>query len=86
MPVVNYDKRFKQLLKKRISISERFEYMSQCLNFTDKDTEAIRESKGILAANLEAILDHIYWDKLINDPWLSKWFRDDTGKIAKECF
>ncbi|UJS16129.1 MAG: protoglobin family protein [Candidatus Jettenia sp.] len=67
-----------------LDIMKRYEYMSQCLNFTDKDTEAIKESKEILAPKLEAILDHIYWEKLINDPWLSRWFRDETGKIAKE--
>lgn len=67
-----------------LDITKRFEYMSQCLNFTDKDTEAIKESKEIIAANLKAILDHIYYEKLINDPWLSRWFRDDSGKIAKK--
>lgn len=67
-----------------LDITKRFEYMSQCLNFTDKDTEAIKESKEILAANLEEILDHIYWEKLVNDPWLSRWFRDEKGKISKE--
>ncbi|MFQ5956558.1 MAG: protoglobin family protein, partial [Candidatus Brocadiales bacterium] len=65
-------------------ITKRFEYMSQCLDFTDRDTEAIKESKEILAANLEKILDHIYWEKLVKDPWLSRWFRDETGKIAKD--
>lgn len=67
-----------------LDIMKRYEYMAQCLNFTDKDTEAIKESKPILAANLKAILDHIYYEKLINDPWLSRWFRDENGKIAKE--
>ncbi|KAB2836010.1 MAG: hypothetical protein F9K48_02965, partial [Candidatus Brocadia sp.] len=67
-----------------LDIMKRFEYMAQCVGFTDKDTAAIKESKDIIAANLKAILDHIYYDKLINDPWLSRWFRDDSGKIAKE--
>ena len=67
-----------------LDIMKRYEYMAQCVNFTDKDTEAIKESKDIIAANLKAILDHIYYEKLINDPWLSRWFRDDNGKIAKE--
>lgn len=65
-------------------ITKRFEYMAQCLNFTDKDTEAIKESKEIIAANLKTILDHIYYEKLITDPWLSKWFRDEKGEIAKK--
>ncbi|MHC4183098.1 MAG: protoglobin family protein [Planctomycetota bacterium] len=67
-----------------IDIMKRFEYMAQCVGFTDKDTEAIKESKEIIAANLKAILDHIYYEKLIKDPWMSKWFRDETGKIAKQ--
>ncbi|MDR4505806.1 MAG: protoglobin family protein [Candidatus Scalindua sp.] len=67
-----------------IDITKRFEYMAQCLNFTDKDTEAIKESKEIIAANLKTILDHIYYEKLIKDPWLSKWFRDEKGNIAKQ--
>ncbi|BBO18740.1 MAG: hypothetical protein AYP45_04715 [Candidatus Brocadia carolinensis] len=67
-----------------LDIVKRYEYMAQCVGFTDKDTAAIKESKDIIAANLKAILDHIYYDKLINDPWLSRWFRDDSGKIAKE--
>ncbi|MBW7899717.1 Protoglobin [Candidatus Brocadiaceae bacterium B188] len=67
-----------------LDIMKRYEYMAQCVDFTDKDTEAIKESKDIIAANLKAILDHIYYEKLINDPWLSRWFRDDNGKIAKE--
>jgi hypothetical protein len=67
-----------------IDIMKRFEYMAQCVGFTDKDTEAIKESKEIIAANLKTILDHIYYEKLIKDPWMSKWFRDETGKIAKQ--
>ncbi|MEE8190665.1 MAG: protoglobin family protein [Candidatus Scalindua sediminis] len=67
-----------------LDIVKRYEYMAQCLDFTDKDTEAIKESREIIAANLKAILDHIYYEKLVGDPWLSKWFRDDSGKIAKE--
>ncbi len=67
-----------------IDITKRFEYMAQCLDFTDKDTEAIKESKELIAANLKALLDHIYYDKLVNDPWMSRWFRDETGKIAKQ--
>lgn len=67
-----------------IDIVKRYEYMAQCLDFTDKDTEAIKESREILAANLQAILDHIYYEKLINDPWLSRWFRDESGKIARQ--
>ena len=63
---------------------KRYEYMAQCVGFTDKDTEAIKESREIIAANLKAILDHIYYEKLVGDPWLSRWFRDDSGKIAKE--
>ena len=66
-----------------VNIVKRFEYMAQCVGFTDKDTEAIKESKEIIAANLKKILDHIYYEKLIKDPWLSRWFRDETGKIAK---
>jgi hypothetical protein len=66
-----------------LDIMKRHEYMAQCIGFTDKDTEAIRESKELIAPHLEAILDHIYWDKLVNDPWLSRWFRDETGKISK---
>ncbi|MDR4507525.1 MAG: protoglobin family protein [Candidatus Brocadiaceae bacterium] len=67
-----------------MDIVKRFEYMAQCVGFTDKDTEAIKESKELIAANLEAILDHIYWEKLIGDPWLSQWFRDETGQISKD--
>jgi hypothetical protein len=67
-----------------IDIMKRFEYMAQCVGFTDKDTEAIKESKEIIAANLKTILDHIYYEKLIKDPWMSRWFRDETGKIAKQ--
>ncbi len=65
-------------------IVKRFEYMCQAVDFTDKDTEAIKESTEIIAANLEKILDHIYYEKLINDPWMSRWFRDETGKIATQ--
>lgn len=50
-----------------LDIMKRYEYMAQCVDFTDKDTEAIKESKDIIAANLKAILDHIYYEKLIND-------------------
>ena len=67
-----------------IDITKRFEYMAQCLDFTDKDTDAIKESKEIIAANLKTILDHIYYEKLIKDPWLSRWFRDEKGNIAKK--
>ncbi len=67
-----------------IDITKRFEYMAQCLDFTDKDTDAIKESKEIIAANLKALLDHIYYEKLITDPWLSKWFRDKEGNIDKK--
>jgi hypothetical protein len=67
-----------------LDIVKRYEYMAQCVGFTDKDTEAIKESKEIIAANLKAILDHIYYEKLVGDPWLSRWFRDDSGKIAKQ--
>ncbi|KKO21201.1 MAG: hypothetical protein DCC43_06560 [Candidatus Brocadia sp.] len=67
-----------------LDIVKRYEYMAQCVGFTDKDTAAIKESKDIIAANLKAILDHIYYEKLITDPWLSRWFRDDSGKIARE--
>ena len=67
-----------------MDITKRFEYMAQCLNFTDKDTDAIKESKEIIAANLKALLDHIYYEKLIKDPWLSKWFRDEKGNIAEK--
>ncbi|GJQ58890.1 MAG: hypothetical protein D8M57_02090 [Candidatus Scalindua sp. AMX11] len=67
-----------------IDITKRFEYMAQCLDFTDKDTDAIKESADIIAANLKTILDHIYYEKLIQDPWLSKWFRDEKGNIAKK--
>ena len=67
-----------------IDIVKRFEYMAQCVGFTDKDTEAIKESKEIIAANLNTILDNIYYEKLITDPWLSRWFRDETGQIAKQ--
>jgi hypothetical protein len=67
-----------------LDIVKRYEYMAQCVGFTDKDTEAIKESSEIIAANLKAILDHIYYEKLVGDPWLSRWFRDDSGKIAKE--
>ncbi len=67
-----------------IDITKRFEYMAQCLDFTDKDTDAIKESKEIIAANLKALLDHIYYEKLITDPWLSRWFRDKEGNIDKK--
>jgi hypothetical protein len=67
-----------------LDIVKRYEYMAQCVGFTDKDTEAIKESKEIIAASLKAILDHIYYEKLVGDPWLSRWFRDDSGKIAKQ--
>ncbi len=63
-------------------IMKRYEYMAGCLDFTDKDTEAIRESTEIIAPHLEAILDHIYWEKLVKDPWMSKWFRDESGQIS----
>ena len=55
-----------------VNIVKRFEYMAQCVGFTDKDTEAIKESKEIIAANLQKILDHIYYENLIKDPWLSR--------------
>ena len=58
-----------------MDIVKRFEYMCQAVGFTDKDTEAIKESTDIIAANLKTILDHIYYEKLIKDPWMSRWFR-----------
>ncbi len=84
LEVADFNRAWNIFRDTRLDIMKLYEYMSQCLNFTDKDTEAIKESKEFIAANLETILDHIYWDKLVNDPWLSKWFRDETGKISKD--
>ncbi|GJQ49716.1 hypothetical protein KsCSTR_03340 [Candidatus Kuenenia stuttgartiensis] len=68
-----------------MDIMKRFEYMSKCLDFNDKDTAAIKQSvEEFVAPNLEKILDHIYWEKLVNDPWLSRWFMDETGNISDE--
>ncbi|HCN20271.1 MAG: hypothetical protein A3G17_03455 [Planctomycetes bacterium RIFCSPLOWO2_12_FULL_50_35] len=84
LDVPEFNKAWQIYRETSLDIMKRYEYMSKCLDFTDKDTEAIKESKEIIAANLEKILDHIYWEKLVTDPWLSKWFRDETGKIAKD--
>lgn len=67
-----------------LDITKRVEYMSQCLNFTEDDKKAIKESKEVIAPALDKILDHIYWEKLVTDPWLSRWFRDEEGNIAEE--
>ena len=84
LDVPEFNKAWQIYRETSLDIMKRYEYMSKCLDFTDKDTEAIKESGEIIAANLEKILDHIYWEKLVTDPWLSKWFRDETGKIAKD--
>lgn len=84
LEVPEFKKAWELYRETSIDITKRFEYMAQCLNFTDKDTEAIKESKEIIAANLKTILDHIYYEKLITDPWLSKWFRDEKGEIARK--
>src|SRR3989338_3062869 len=67
-----------------LDITKRVEYMSQCLNFTEDDKKAIKESKEVIAPALDKILDHIYWEKLVTDQWLSRWFRDEEGNIAEE--
>jgi len=85
LEVPEFNKSWNIYRETSLDIMKRFEYMSQCLNFTDEDTEAIKQSvEEFIAPNLEEILDHIYWDKLVNDPWLSQWFRDDSGKISDE--
>ncbi|MEE9488337.1 MAG: protoglobin family protein [Candidatus Brocadiales bacterium] len=84
LDIPEYNKAWNLYRDTSLDIMKRHEYMAQCIGFTDKDTEAIRESKELIAPHLEAILDHIYWEKLVNDPWLSRWFRDETGKIAKD--
>ena len=84
LEVPEFKKAWELYRETSMDITKRFEYMAKCLNFTDKDTEAIKESKEIIAANLKAILDHIYYEKLITDPWLSKWFRDKEGNVNKK--
>lgn len=84
LDVPEYNKSWNIYRDTSFDIVKRFEYMTQCLGFTEKDTEAIKESKEILAPRLKAVLDHIYYEKLVNDPWLSGWFRDENGKIAQK--